>query len=133
MQLSLPSFTLTPAWNFLPAGSLLFFFSSFFLHHLSTLVSYTCHNSPLKTLRRIRFAEMCEADPDTIKAACLVGSGEGMRSFYSSPSSACKRCFTLLQCKNRSKNQHFPKLVSFFLSPSPPPPPAKVLLSLAIS
>lgn len=58
---------------------------------------------------------MCETDPDTIKAPCLVGSRDGMRPFYSSSSSACKKCFTLLQCKNRSKNQHFPKLVSFFL------------------
>lgn len=53
LVLNLPSSTLTAAWNFL---------LTHFQHHLSTLVSYTCLNSPLNTLR-YQISKICNSTP----------------------------------------------------------------------
>lgn len=122
LRLNLPSFTLTEARNFLPVR---------FQHHLSTLVSSTCLNSPLRH-SKIRWAKICKPAPDMIKICCLVGSCDGMRSLPMPPLSFwCnkkKKNNTTPSLQNRSKKQHFLRLVSFFL-----PPFSKVLLPLAMS
>lgn len=127
LQLNLPSFTLTEARNFLPVR---------FQHHLSTLVSSTCLNSPLRH-SKIRLAKICKPDPDMIKICCLEGSCDGMRLFpmppvYSPSSFAClfgakKKAMPLLCHKTEAKTNIFSSLFLFS------PPFSLVLLSLAIS
>lgn len=117
LWLNLPSFTLTEAENFLPVR---------FQHHLSTLVSCTCLNSPLRH-SKIRLAKICKPDPDMIKICCLVGSCDGMRSLpmppvYSPSSFAClfgatkKKGTPLLRYKTEAKTNIFSSLFLFFLS-----------------
>lgn len=117
LRLNLPSFTLTEARNFLPVS---------FQHHLSTLVSSTCLNSPPRH-SKIRLAKICKPDPDMIKICCLVGSCDGMRSLpmppvYSPSSFAClfgattakKSATPLLRYKTEAKTNIFSSLFLFF-------------------